>query len=101
MVAAPGGAVSRGEARVAEAEPVIVGIGETKVGELPGSTPLSIQTEAVRLAVRDAGLDHRDVDGLLNCPPYTSPHQMFGLELAEHLGLRPRVAATIDVAGTP
>ncbi|MBI4491692.1 MAG: hypothetical protein HY690_02750 [Chloroflexi bacterium] len=82
-------------------EPVIVGIGETRVGELPGSTSVELQAEAVRLAVQDAGLEKGDLDGLLTCPPYSTAHSMLGLQVSEYLGLRPRVAATIDVGGTP
>lgn len=81
-------------------DPVIIGLGETQVGSLPGFTQWEIQAEAVRRAVRDAGLEKGDVDGLINSPPYSRPHQMFSLEMSEYLGLRPKTSLTMDVGGT-
>jgi|SRR3990172_987110 len=81
-------------------DPVIIGLGETQVGSLPGFTPWEIQAEAVRRAVRDAGLEKGDVDGLINSPPYSRPHQMFSLEMVEYLGLRPKISLTMDIGGT-
>ena len=81
-------------------DPVIIGLGETQVGSLPGFTQWEIQAEAVRRAVKDAGLEKGDVDGLINSPPYSRPHQMFSLEMSEYLGLRPKISQTMDVGGT-
>lgn len=81
-------------------DPVIIGLGETQVGSLPGFTQWEIQAEAVRRAVRDAGLEKGDVEGLINSPPYSRPHQMFSLEMSEYLGLRPKISLTMDVGGT-
>jgi hypothetical protein len=39
-----------------EGKCAIVGIGETAVGKLPEMTSLAIQLEAIRLAIKDAGL---------------------------------------------
>src|SRR3972149_7341531 len=80
-------------------DPVIIGLGETQVESLPGFTPWEIQAEAVRRAVRDAGLEKGDVDGLINSPPYSRPHQMFSLEMSEYLGLQPKVSLTMDIGG--
>ena len=78
----------------------IVGIGETKLGRRPGTTPLELQAEAVIAAIKDSGLSPSDVDGLFNLGPYSNPSQMFALTLGEYLGLRPAVESSIDAAGT-
>lgn len=78
----------------------VVGVGETKVGQRPDRSTLDLQAEAVRLAVADAGLGPGDVDALFNLGPYSRPSQMFAMTLAEHLGLRPTVVASIDAGGT-
>ncbi len=78
----------------------IVGIGETKLGRRPGTTPLELQAEAVVAAVKDAGLAPADVDGLFNLGPYSNPSQMFALTLGEYLGMHPSVESSIDAAGT-
>ncbi len=78
----------------------IVGLGETAVGKLPGSTSLALQAEACRLALQDAGLPGQEVDAVYNLDPYTQAMSMYAQSLLEYLGLRPRLAATIDVGGT-
>jgi acetyl-CoA acetyltransferase len=78
---------------------VIVGIGETRLGRLPGVTPVELQAEAVRLAVADAGLGPHDIDGLLCLGPYTNPSMMFAATLGEYLGLHPSYQSTIDSGG--
>ena len=62
---------------------VIIGIGETPVGKLPGWGAVQIQAQAVQEALRDAGLSVRDVDGLINLDPYAIPNSMFSTTLAE------------------
>jgi acetyl-CoA acetyltransferase len=79
---------------------VLAGIGETRVGKLPGRSSVELQAEAVIRAVKDAGLALRDVDGLLNLGPYVQPSSMFATTLAEYLGVKPTFSATIDVGGT-
>ncbi|MDX2600339.1 thiolase family protein [Streptomyces caniscabiei] len=63
----------------------IAGVGLTEVGKVYGRTAVEFADEAVRLAVADAGLKLRDVDGLLinagKCPGVD-------LSLAKRLGLR-------------
>jgi len=79
---------------------VIVGIGETPVGKLPGYQPVQIQAWAVQNALADAGLGLRDVDGLINLDPYAIPNSMFATTLSEYLGIKPTFMATVDVGGT-
>jgi 3-oxoacyl-[acyl-carrier-protein] synthase III len=51
----------------------IVGVGATRQGKLPDETPLSLAAQAFRLALEDAGIAKREVDGLLTMPGTTSP----------------------------
>jgi acetyl-CoA acetyltransferase len=78
----------------------IVGIGETRIGQHPGRSLLELQSEAVRLAVQDAGMERTDVQGLYSLGSYLAPMQMHGLSLAEYLGLQPRIQGNFDVGGT-
>lgn len=43
----------------------IVGMGMTEMSLRPGRTPLQLAVEAARAALADAGIEHRDIDGLL------------------------------------
>jgi acetyl-CoA acetyltransferase len=78
----------------------IVGMGETAMGRLEGSTSLGLQAEASRLALADAGIKPTEVDAVYNLDPYTQAMSMFAQSLLEYMGLRPTVAATIDAGGT-
>jgi acetyl-CoA acetyltransferase len=81
-------------------EVYIVGMAETAVGRLEGSTAIGLQAEASRLALLDAGIAGCDVDAVYNLDPYTQAMSMFAQSLLEYMGLRPSLAATIDVGGT-
>lgn len=78
----------------------IVGMAETAVGRLEGSTSLGLQAEASRLALADAGLGPAEVDAVYNLDPYTQAMSMFAQSLLEYMGLTPTLAATIDAGGT-
>ena len=49
--------------------PVIVGVGNTEQGELPGLSADLISVQAIENALADAGLDKSDVNGLVTCKP--------------------------------
>ncbi|MEV5409886.1 thiolase family protein [Thermopolyspora sp. NPDC052614] len=65
--------------------PVIAGLGITEMGKVYGRTAPEFAAEAVRLAAADAGLDLRQVDGLLT---NTGLSGDVGLGLQRDLGLR-------------
>ena len=79
---------------------VVIGIGETPVGKLPGRGALGIQALAVHNALRDCGLSIRDIDGLINLDPYATPNSMFATTLLEYLGIRASWCSSVDVGGT-
>jgi acetyl-CoA acetyltransferase len=64
----------------------IAGLGLTDVGKVYGKTSFDLASEAVSLAVGDAGLRMDDVDGLLINPGLARPS--LDLSLARRLGLR-------------
>ena len=74
-------AVTAGNGR----RPVIAGLGLTEMGAIYGRSATSFATEAVRLALADAGLDLADVDGLLTSNGTTGG---VGLGLQRELGLQ-------------
>ncbi|WP_249010674.1 thiolase family protein [Conexibacter sp. DBS9H8] len=78
---------------------VIAGIGQTAHGKLPGRTPLSMTVEAVRSALRDAGVEKDAVDGVFCKYPTSTFASMYGQQVAEALGMRPRVGGVWDQGG--
>ena len=78
---------------------VIAGIGHTAFGKLPGSDTVSLNVEACRNALADAGIDKSVVDAVFVKVP-TSAHQfMYGLKVCEALGIAPRIGGAWDQGG--
>ncbi len=77
----------------------IAGIGETPIGKLPEMTTLGIQLEAVRRALKDAGLGPKDVDGLLTIQPSNDPQRSYALTVSQAAGIRPSYATDLAVGG--
>ncbi|WP_443030845.1 MULTISPECIES: acetyl-CoA acetyltransferase [unclassified Sphingopyxis] len=66
----------------------IVGAATFGIGKCPGVAAVDMAAEAARLALADAGIALFEVDALYTSAPYEA---LGGLELAEYLGLTPRV----------
>ena len=78
----------------------ITGIGEMKPARSPdGKTALGIMAEVSRLAMLDAGLEPKDVDGLLIGPPITEMVPMWPSVLGEYLGINPSYLNVVDLGG--
>lgn len=75
----------------------IVGVGHAGLGEAHGRTEMEILAEAAHHAVRDAGLDMRQIDGLATCSVNVT---MSGLQVAEYLGLQPDFIDTTMLGGS-
>ena len=72
----------------------IVGVGYTPQGKIPGRTALSFHLEACANAIKDAGINKEDVDGLLlyrHLEPLGSDLDVSGFRVAQQLGLHPAV----------
>ncbi len=52
----------------------IVGLGTTRMGHAPEHTGRAYETEAVRLAIEDAGLKKEDIDGCIHCKMEAGSH---------------------------
>ena len=78
----------------------IVGVGATKQGKLAGSTPVTLGTEAFKLALDDAGLNKGQIDGLLTMPGTTSPEGSLNyLRMGETLGIDPKYTGSMTMGG--
>ncbi len=51
----------------------LVGIGETPVGKLPDRTALSLRLEASVAAMRDAGIEKQEIDGIITTQMRSNP----------------------------
>ena len=78
---------------------VIAGIGHTAFGKLPDSDTVSLNVEACRLALADAGIDKSVVDAVFVKVPTSSREFMYGQKVAEALGVTPRIGGAWDQGG--
>lgn len=77
----------------------IVGLGETEVGKVPGMSATQMCVKASRLALKDAGLTNKDVDGVITANSWSEPHYYHAEWIAEYLGIRPRHCLTVATGG--
>lgn len=64
----------------------IAGVGQFGLGQSPGFTDMELMARAAALAVRDAGLTMRDIDGIATSSVAAS---MWVMSAVEYLGIRP------------
>src|SRR2546423_13424396 len=66
----------------------IVGVGQSPVGEVPGSTSQGLLLTAMKAAIEDAGLTNKDVDGLVTrgADDLYCHHQQMGQRLGINVG---------------
>ena len=79
---------------------VIAGIGATNFGALPGRTTISMNVEAIRKALNDAGIEKDAVDALYVKCPTSKFEMMYGQKIAEAIGLQPRIGGVWDSGGS-
>lgn len=78
---------------------VIAGIGHTAFGKLPGSDTASLNVEACRNALADAGIEKSAVDAVFVKVPSSAHQFMYGQKVAEALGIAPRIGGAWDQGG--
>jgi acetyl-CoA acetyltransferase len=78
---------------------VIAGIGHTAFGRLPGRGTISMNVEACRKALDDAGIPKSAVDALFVKVPTSKYESMYGQKLAEAMRLQPKVGGVWDQGG--
>ena len=77
----------------------VTGAHDTLVGELPGSSCMGLHSEAALGAVRDAGLDLSQIDGVLCAYSFTEPHLMLASVFCEFLGIHPGFCVALQAGG--
>ena len=77
----------------------ITGVYDTAVGELPGSSCMSLHAEAAMGAVADAGLKLSDIDGVLCAYSFTEPHLMLASVFCEFVGIHPGFSVALQAGG--
>ena len=77
----------------------ISGVGDTAFGRLEGEDTLTLMAKAASAALSDAGLERRDVDGLLCGYSTAHPHLMLASVFSEYFGLDPGYCHTVQVGG--
>ncbi len=78
---------------------VIAGIGHTAYGKLPGRSSVSLNVEACRNALADAGIPKDMVDAVIVKTPTSKRELIYGQKLAEALGIQPRMGCATDQGG--
>ena len=78
---------------------VIAGIGQTAFGKLPGRGTVSLNVEAIRNALADAGVEKGEVDAIFAKAPTSRFEMMYAQKLAEALGMQPRIGGVYDHGG--
>jgi acetyl-CoA acetyltransferase len=78
---------------------VIAGIGATAFGALPERSTISMNVEAIRKALADAGVEKDAVDALWVKYPTSKFDSMYGQKLAEAAGIQPRIGGVWDQGG--
>lgn len=77
----------------------ITGVGLTRYGKMPESMTLDLMSAAASDAIADAGLERNEIDGLICGYSTTMPHLMLATVFAEHFGLRPEYAHSVQMGG--
>src|ERR1700687_1366139 len=77
----------------------IAGVAELPQGPSPLPNTMTLHERLVTLALEDAGIALEEVDALLTVAPRSDPYLIHAAALAEHLGLAPAVAGTLEAGG--
>lgn len=78
---------------------VILGAGESDRTPSPGRTAIDMGVEAALSAIRDAGVQIADIDGVVTGYSLAERHLDFSADLAESLGIRPLWSQTNSRSG--
>ncbi|HZP44132.1 MAG TPA: hypothetical protein VFB15_00645 [Candidatus Binataceae bacterium] len=77
----------------------IVGVGDTKVGVVPGMSATQLYVQAAKLALDDAGLTKNDIDGLITSNSFVEPYMYHAEMIAEYMQIFPRYCITVPTGG--
>lgn len=74
----------------------IVGVAESDLGHLPGSSVLQLQAQAAKRALDDAGFTKDDVEALFTTANWANFPQLM---LGEYLGIKPKYTGGTNIGG--
>jgi acetyl-CoA acetyltransferase len=77
----------------------ISGVGDTRFGEIPGSSVIALQAEAARAAMKDAGITTKQVDGVLCGYSFSESGVMPSAAISEYLGIAPKHSTGLLLGG--
>jgi acetyl-CoA acetyltransferase len=77
----------------------IVGIGETEVGRRSDKSLTALGLQAAVAAMRDAGLEKHEIDGIITHQQRSNPQANGSAFLADRLGLKPAYINDISLSG--
>jgi acetyl-CoA acetyltransferase len=77
----------------------IIGAGQTAWGKHPGRDRIDLILEAAAAALVDAGIAKDEVDGLFVKMANSEPSFLYGQAVAEAMGLKPKMGASLDQGG--
>jgi acetyl-CoA acetyltransferase len=77
----------------------IAGVGELPQGRSALPNTMALHEKLARLALEDAGMTLGEVDALLTVAPRSDPYLIHAAALAEHLGVNPAIAWTLEAGG--
>lgn len=77
----------------------IVGAADTPVGIVPDRTAMELCVDAAMAALKDAGLDRSEVDGLITCNAMSQPLLYHAEAVAEYLQIFPRYCLAAGAGG--
>ena len=77
----------------------IVGVAESDIGRVPDKSKYQLSAEASRLALDDAGLSVKDVDGVFTTI-ITQGGESSSMLMSEYMGIRPRYTDSTSVGGS-
>lgn len=78
---------------------VIAGVGETEQGKIPDKSSFHFLSEASKLAIEDAGIEKKDVDGLVTAFSLVEHTFMHCTTFADYFGMNPRFFSSVAVGG--
>jgi acetyl-CoA C-acetyltransferase len=78
-----------------------IGIAELKPWKEapPEVTPLKLMGQLTAEALKDAGLEKKDLDGFLVGMPFADPGMLYPASACEVLGINPRMLDVVDIGG--
>lgn len=77
----------------------IVGAADTEVGIVPHMSATQLCVEAGLRALKDAGIDKDQIDGLITCNSFAEPYMYHAEAIAEYMQIFPRVCLSVNTGG--